>query len=66
MTQCGALVVTLVTYLLAAGARGVFAIAIPSGVRILNLIGFACDDDDSLIGFACDDDDSRMRCQTMK
>ena len=55
MTQCGALVVTLVTYLLAAGARGVFAIAIPSGVRILNLIGFACDDDDS-----------RMRCQTMK
>jgi hypothetical protein len=40
MTQCGALVVTLVTYLLAAGARGVFAIAIPSGVSILNLIEF--------------------------
>ena len=53
--QYGALVVTLVTYLLAAGARGVFAIAIPSGVRILNLIGFACDNDDL-----------RMRCQTLK
>jgi hypothetical protein len=40
MMQYGGTIVKLITYLLAARARGIFSITIPSGVGILNLSKF--------------------------